>query len=52
MKDLFKMLIALLTLKWLFGEDGCFSCAGSGCGCGTFGTLVLLVIIYLIITYL
>ena len=52
MKDILKVIIAFVTLRWLFGENGCINCAGSGCGCGTFGTIVLIIIIYLIITYL
>ena len=54
MKDIIKMIVALVTFKWLFGGDstegGCLGC--SGCGCSTFGTIILLAIIYLIITYL
>ena len=32
MKDFFKMLIALVTLRWLFGGNG-EGCGQTGCGC-------------------
>lgn len=54
MRDIFKMVIALVTFQWLFGGDnkegGCLGC--SGCGCSTFGTILLIIIIALIINYL
>ena len=54
MKDILKMIIALVTFKLLFGGDssdgGCLGC--SGCGCSTLGTVILIIIIALIITYL
>lgn len=43
MKDFFKMLIALATLRWLFGGSG-EGCGQTGCGC-IFTWLFLLICI-------
>ena len=53
-KDILKIIIALVTFKWLFGgdtaEDGCLGC--SGCGCSTLGSVILLILLYFISLYL
>ncbi len=36
MKDIFKMIVALVTFRWLFDGDG------SGCGCGGCLTWIIL----------
>ncbi|HJA82930.1 MAG TPA: hypothetical protein H9785_02990 [Candidatus Bacteroides intestinavium] len=49
MKDFFKMLVALATLRWLFGGSG-EGCGQTGCGC--IFTWLLLLICILAVTLL